>query len=125
MPEIDLEAFWQGVSGGLEDNEAPLHAALRELSEETGIVPDRIVPTGFAFSYRVLEKWKPFYPAGATDIIERCFLAECASNFKPVLSKEHDMYRWCAFDEAIRLLHFPDNKRALRSCEDIALQRTE
>ena len=31
------EGWWQGVSGGGEDDESPLEAALRETTEETGV----------------------------------------------------------------------------------------
>jgi 8-oxo-dGTP pyrophosphatase MutT (NUDIX family) len=117
MPQIELEAFWQGVSGGLEDDEVPLQAALRELSEETGIVPTRIAPTGFVCSYPIRESWRQFYPARTTAITEHCFIAQCALDQEPTLSKEHDMYRWCGIEEAIGLLHFTDNVKALRSCE--------
>jgi len=37
MPQINLPAFWQGVTGGLEDNETFIEAAIREVHEETGI----------------------------------------------------------------------------------------
>lgn len=33
---------WQMPQGGIDPGEAPHHAALRELSEETGIRPDRV-----------------------------------------------------------------------------------
>ena len=36
------DAAWQMPQGGIDDDEAPLPAALRELTEETGITPDLV-----------------------------------------------------------------------------------
>ena len=37
IERADIEGAWQLPQGGLEDSEEPLHAAYREIAEETGI----------------------------------------------------------------------------------------
>jgi dATP pyrophosphohydrolase len=119
ISQTGLEAFWQGVTGGLEDNEEPPQAAKRELLEETGISPDRINPIGYNYTFPIQEKWKHFYPPGADTIVEHCFLAECFAPIDLRLSKEHDLFQWCTIDEAMGLLLFPNSKKALRLCHKI------
>ena len=51
--DLDLPAFWQGVSGALDVDEDFPAAARREVEEETGLRPDRFVDTGFQHRYPV------------------------------------------------------------------------
>lgn len=39
---IDMPGAWQMPQGGIDDGEDPRQAALRELSEETGVSPDKV-----------------------------------------------------------------------------------
>lgn len=38
----DIPGMWQMPQGGIDEGEAPLEAAMRELGEETGLTPDQM-----------------------------------------------------------------------------------
>lgn len=101
--------FWQGVTGLVERGEEIEKAALRELHEETGFVPLTIQPIEFEHE---------FY-AGFSYYIEHVFLAYVPSDQEPILSREHDAYRWCCFEDAVDLLYYPGNIDALHHCHSI------
>jgi dATP pyrophosphohydrolase len=106
--------FWQGVTGGGEDDETPLEAARREIEEETGIRPagpilqlDTIEPVP-AILFGNGRLWGedvyviPQYAFGIE--VEREELT---------LSHEHTAYRWLPYREADRMLKYDGNRTAL------------
>jgi len=104
-----LGETWQMVSGVLETGETALQAALREINEETGLVPERF------FSANMLE--------GFYEIQQNCI------NLVPVfvgfvnpdqhvrLSHEHQGYRWVTADEAADYLVFPHQLETIQFIE--------
>ena len=106
--------FWQGASGGGEDDETPLEAAKRELLEETGIPPDTklmrldIVGQVPATAYRDSHLWgEDLY------IVPQYYFAALLDHQSLTLSSEHLECRWLGFDEAHQLLKYDDAKTAL------------
>lgn len=81
-----MSGTWQPVYGKIMGTEPAWQAALRELREETGLVP-----VGF---YQV-ETVSTFYDA-RDDAIHHCssFAAEVAADAKVTLNPEHADYRW-------------------------------
>jgi len=90
-------AYWHCVAGGVEEGETYAEAAVRELREETGLDAE-LVDLGRPYSIHV-----------------ECFLAEAPVDWEPRLDWEHDDYRWCATDEAVALLYFPEPREVLRN----------
>ena len=106
--------FWQGVTGGGEDDEMPLETARRETYEETGMSPDApflqldtvepVRVTCFGCSY--------LWGEDVYVIPQYCF-GVLAEDRELVLSREHTAYRWLRCEQADRLLTWDGNKTAL------------
>lgn len=96
------DGIWDFPKGHLEKGESFLDAARRELSEETGI--DEIFLRDFKYSFSFIN------PRGANRRIH-LFLAETSRD--PVLGDEHGDFRWCSYEEAMRLIEFQERREAL------------
>ena len=99
--------FWVPVSGKVEPEDADWEAALRrELREETGFdAPRRIDPLDWHVPFRASngEVWRL-----------HAYSVELERTAPPTLSDEHDAFAWVEPEEAIRRLHFEDNREAVR-----------
>lgn len=103
LPERN--GFWQPVTGGMEEGETREEALCREVKEETGVKNIVAVIEGlyyFEFSDPNLNQ-------------EYVYGVEVSPSEEIVLDREeHSEYRWCSFQEALQLLHWKENKEALR-----------
>ena len=106
--------FWQGVTGHPEKKENTAQAAKRELLEETGYVPGFFIETGFSYTLPMQDEWQDIYPEGTKEIPEYVFIARIDNLDLPSIDpEEHDDWKWCSFEEAMKLLHWENNKKAL------------
>jgi dihydroneopterin triphosphate diphosphatase len=99
------EGSWRMVGGKLEAGEKAFEACLRELHEETGLVPLRL----WAVPY--VNRFYEWQRDQVHDI--PVFLAECAPNAQVVLDDEHDAATWVGQDEALKLLEWPCQREGL------------
>lgn len=105
---------WQFIAGGGEDDEAPIEAAKREISEEGGVTVDRItelrsmcfVPVD-NFPNRHLYNW----PKDTYVIPEYSFAFECKEDIE--LSREHTECVWLSYEQAHSKLQWDSNRTAL------------
>ena len=93
--------FWQPVTGTLELNESIPECALREMSEEAGITPAKVIFTSEL--YRFAWQKKDY------TVVELVYGAEIPKTDEIVISEEHDEFKWCDQEEAISLLKMEDN----------------
>jgi 8-oxo-dGTP pyrophosphatase MutT (NUDIX family) len=112
--------FWQGVSGGANEDEELLQAAKREVTEETALVPKFIKAVGYSYTFPVETERKYMYAPDVSHIEEHVFVAFVEGN-DPTMSDELDMWKWVGFGTGLKLLKWPENKGALRRCRDFLL----
>ena len=107
---------WQGVTGGVEQGGEFLATATREVIEETGLIPLLVLPVNYSYSYPVPAYSTHVFDRPTKKIEEHVFVAQIdAVEMVPSLSEEHDQYTWVDIDAAHDLLHWPDNKKAIKA----------
>jgi dATP pyrophosphohydrolase len=102
---------WQLVTGGIDDGETAWQAALRELKEETGLVP---------IEFYQVDVLNTFYLAQTDSIsISPMFCAIVPADAQVQLNHEHTDFRWVPRVEMESRVMWPGERAALRElcCE--------
>ena len=98
--------IWQFVTGSIEGNEKAVDAALRELSEETGLTPKKFWVVPYIIS---------FYDPGWDSLnLSPLFAAEVEIDKDPRLSSEHSEFGWYDYEESLKKLVWPGQREGLR-----------
>jgi dihydroneopterin triphosphate diphosphatase len=98
------EGLYHCVHGKIEKNETAWQAAVRELQEETGLIPKAMWTADFC---------SQFYEA-ASDTFNLVPVFACEVDIKDIrLSSEHADYQWLPLKEAQKLLAWNNHKQAL------------
>jgi dihydroneopterin triphosphate diphosphatase len=101
---------WETVHGSIESGETPTEAALRELREETGLVPSRLYNAS---------RLESFYHHRTDEVaLIPVFAALVSGDAEVRLSPEHDALVWLAPADAAARFSWPRERRAL---EDVVL----
>jgi dATP pyrophosphohydrolase len=117
-----FDSIWQGVTGGVEDDEELLETAARELFEETNFTSSAIRQVPFSYSFPLSEQWRYLYAAGVETITEYVFAAPVDRQLAPVIDpREHVGWGWFGYDQALARLTWPDNIEALRRCQTLIM----
>jgi len=114
--------FWQSVTGSLEQTETHLQAAVREVKEETGIsaLEPQLIDLKIKNVFEIAPQWLPKYAPGTTQNEEMCFALRTAQREIVLDRREHDAYVWTSFDQAMGMLYWESNKRALLAANQLS-----
>ncbi|MDE2122048.1 MAG: dihydroneopterin triphosphate diphosphatase [Betaproteobacteria bacterium] len=114
--------FWQSVTGSLDRaDETPVQAALREVSEETGIVPDAARLRAGAMrdwrlvnEYEIYPMWRHRYAPGVWKNREHVFSLEVPAGTPVRLAeREHRACMWLPWADAARHCFSASNAQAI------------
>lgn len=115
-PGVIYAGSWRMVGGKIEAGEKAYETAIRELREETGLVPDRLWSVPYINS---------FYEASKDRVNIIPVFAARVLSADVCLSREHSEYKWCLYDEARELLPWPAQTEGLRIVHEyIVKQKT-
>ncbi|MEM8651205.1 MAG: NUDIX domain-containing protein [Pseudomonadota bacterium] len=105
-----LAGVWCQVAGKVEGDETAIHAALRELREETGLVPEAF------YSADICEQ---FYEIDNNVIaIVPVFVGFVSEDARVQLNEEHDAYQWVSFEDAHEIVSFSGQRRILTAIKE-------
>lgn len=107
---------WRMVGGKLRQDETAWQACLRELSEETGLSPSRLLSVPF------VNRFYEWQQDRINDI--PVFVAVVAPGVDPVLDEEHTAFTWLALASALERLPWPGQRDGLEAA-DALLTRGE
>lgn len=117
MERADKAGFWQSVTGSLEKDETPIHAAIREVREETGLNAKKYDLQDWHASniYEIYPHWRHRYAPDVTENTEHLFGLELPSELPIKLSpNEHVRYEWVDWREAAKRVFSWTNVDALK-----------
>ena len=117
IERVDHPGFWQSVTGSRDTaSEALTQAALREVFEETGILPlaGQMSDWGMDNVYEIYPVWRHRYAPGVTHNTEHvfglCLPVPCVVTLNP---REHTASQWLPYQEAADVCFSPSNAEAI------------
>jgi dATP pyrophosphohydrolase len=113
--------YWQPVTGSLEEGETHSQAAIREVFEETGLTAfeDQLIDLKLTNEFEIAPEWIAKYPPGVTRNTEVCFALEVEKLPVRLDEIEHQAYLWAEYKEALEMVHYESNRRALMAAEEL------
>jgi len=97
--------IWQMITGTIETHEHTKDTVLREMKEETGLTPNKIYS---------IPRINTFYFAVSDKICMSPVFLTIVDNKDVKISREHSEYKWLSFEEAEKLVHWPDQIESLK-----------
>jgi dATP pyrophosphohydrolase len=108
-------AVWQMVSGKIKESEKAFETSLRELKEETNLIPLKLWVAPIVNS---------FYSAQADSIcLIPVFAVQVKKDSKVIISNEHSEYKWATPKKAKGLLAWYGQRKAVDLIEEYFLNK--
>ena len=104
-----LDGIWQPTTGRIEADETAWQTALREVKEETQLVPDRF------YSSNMIEQF--YEPSHNCICMAPVFVAFIDTAQQVKLSQEHSEFQWCTADQAQEHLLFAQQRDTIKQIE--------
>lgn len=114
-PEQYYPNLWQMVSGKIKENETAYDAALREIKEETSLIPEKfwVAPTVNSF----------YSPDKDYICLLPVFAAKVKVDSEVKLSSEHTEYKWLSSEDAKNILAWDGQRISVDVIVDYVLNR--
>jgi len=106
---------WEFPKGGLEKNEKARDCVKREVMEECGLKPIKIIDLKINGKFRYKKEFSD--RKGFVGQSWRLFCALVEGNKIKIDKLEHDGYKWVDFNKAIKMLKWKNQKYCLRISE--------
>ena len=103
-------SIWQVITGRGEPGESTLQTAMRETSEEIGILPQ-----AWYVSTHICSFYFPFQDAVVLTPAITCLLSPTS---QVLLSEEHDRYLWKTAASAVEMLEFQTHREGVPIAEE-------
>lgn len=115
-PEQYYPNLWQMVSGKIKENELAYQSALREIREETDLIPEKfwVAPTVNSF----------YSPDKDYICLLPVFAAKVKYDSEVVISKEHIEYKWVSPEEAKNFLAWDGQRKSIDVIVDYVLNKS-
>jgi dihydroneopterin triphosphate diphosphatase len=104
---------WRMIGGKVHNDEFRWQTALRELEEETGLIPKK---------YWVVPTVNHFYESKTDQIhLIPAFASEIPANARITLDDEHKMHKWVTIDEIPSYIFWPEQVRIFRLISELVI----
>lgn len=115
--KVSYPGLWQPVTGKIKKKETAVQAAIREIKEETGIVPVKlfVIPNVNSFYYKEKDAIS-FVPVFGASVI---------NNTKIKLSNEHEEYGWFTPEESKKLFAWHGQKKSVDIITEYITEKKE
>ena len=109
----DNPQIWQGIAGGVEDEESIEQAVIREVKEEAGVVLTVPLYKLDTISFLPSHIFPEHFEWGSDVVVCPMVHFAAAHDGAITLSDEHLHAQWCTFDLAYTMMYWHDQKTAL------------
>ncbi|MDR1275635.1 MAG: dihydroneopterin triphosphate diphosphatase [Candidatus Accumulibacter sp.] len=117
IERASFRAYWQSVTGSVEEGESPIETARREVEEETGILAPQTDFRDWRITntFEIHTAWRHRYAPGVVYNAEHVYSLQIERERRVRLAPlEHTDYCWLSWEEAAEKCFSWSNRDAIR-----------